>query len=115
MRNKFLKIVVVTFGVVLLLLIIHQSLPWQFWFREEIVAGNEIAKNLENFRQQHGKYPNPDSIKIMLNLGFQLHTGYQPEYAVINDSTFSLTYKFGLDSELLQYLSSDRQWKHSEY
>ena len=115
MRIKYFKTVVVVFGTVLFLLLVHQSLPWQFWFRDEIIAGNKIAENLENYKSLHGKYPSSDSVDIMLNLGFQLHTGYYPEYTLINDSTYSLAYNYGIDSETLQYLSSSRQWKHSEY
>lgn len=89
-------------------------LPWKLEYRAEMSAGNVLIAKIENFRKEHGRLPDAEKPQEIVPLGFELRTGYHPDYKVAGDY-YEITYVFGFDGPYIVYSSRTKQWRCDYY
>jgi hypothetical protein len=76
----------------------------------EITEGNAIIANIEQFRREHGRLPDENKPDEVTALGFELRTGYHPDYRPTG-SEYEIGYYFGFDGPYIIYSSKMKEWR----
>jgi hypothetical protein len=77
----------------------------------DIKFGNQLIKNIDTYKTQHG-LPKTNDWATLKTLGFKDNGDFfVPDYQKINDTTYELTYIEGFDGPYLLWNSNDRRWK----
>ena len=84
-------------------------LPWDVLYWREIRSGDRLVLAIESFERLYGRLPDADNPEELIKLGFELRTGYYPDYNVTG-KTYELSYSMGFDGPTIKYLSADRKW-----
>ena len=70
-----------------------------------------IISRIETFRELHGRLPDPEVHKEMKDLGFELQTGWTPDYRAVDANHYQITILSGFDGPHDQWDSSLNQWR----
>jgi hypothetical protein len=84
-------------------------LPWDILYFSQIRDGKELIARIEAFKNHHGRLPDPANVNEVLKLGFELRTGYYPDYRV-SGGNYELWYSFGFDGPTIKYWSGSGKW-----
>src|SRR6266571_5637872 len=111
--NKVAKVVagigLTLCALVVVWLLALRFLPWDILYTRQIKRGNELITGIESFKAHHGRLPDPGNVDEVLKLGFELRTGYYPEYHV-SGGNYELWHSMGFDGPTVKYRSASGQW-----
>ena len=96
--------------VALVLLKLFNVLPWRLEYWMEITAGNAIIAKVEQFRIEHGRLPDENKPDEVTALGFELRTGYHPDYRPMG-TEYEIEYYIGFDGPQIIYSSKMKEWR----
>jgi hypothetical protein len=80
-------------------------------YYSEIKFGNELIKNIEQYKSENDRLPNTDDWKLLDNLGFEkTDLGTNPTYEKIDLKTYRITFIKGFDGPYLTYENNNKKW-----
>jgi hypothetical protein len=86
-------------------------LPWNVLYSSEMMRGDELVLNIENFRKQHGRLPNSEKTEEVVSLGFELLASYYSIYRPTGEgASYEVEYYVGFDGPRIIYSSNTKQW-----
>ncbi len=71
---------------------------------------DQIIAAVENYRETHGRLPDPRDHKVMKDLGFKLRAGWHPDYEVGENGRYRITILEGFDGPYWIYDSFSDVW-----
>lgn len=86
-------------------------LPWDLLYWGEISAGNALVSKIEVFKSNHGRLPDPKNVQEVVGLGFELRTGYYPQYRPFGRDHYEIEYNMVFDGPRIIYSSSTSAWR----
>ena len=111
-KMKALKIVTIGFLLIFILIAIWFNLPINVLYHSEIRAGNEFVVNVLKFKSQTGHLPKENDWVILEKLNPKKpYESFYPEYRILDQDNFSLTFIEGFDPPYLQYDTKGKKWE----
>jgi hypothetical protein len=111
MKNKFLKIALLSFLFVFLSILVWNNLPLSIRNYSETNFGNRLVENIQKYKISNSKLPNNGDWKTLENLDFEMtELATNPEYQKINEKDFKLIFVKGFDGPYLTYNSKTKDW-----
>lgn len=104
------RIIIGFLAGVILLIGAWYSFEWLNTYNQKAHV-EQLAKRLERYQEQHGYLPNPDDIQTMQALGFELRTGWYPDFIPITETQFELWLYNGFDGPHMVYHSTSKEWR----
>lgn len=88
---------------------------WFYWdSRAEFRKANRINAAIEDYRTTHGRLPNPRNQEVMMSLGFELRTGWHPDFRVETEKgLYRITIIDGTDGPYWTYDEITRTWRRN--
>ncbi|HYF36985.1 MAG TPA: hypothetical protein VD994_16930 [Prosthecobacter sp.] len=77
------------------------------WERRQV---DELIARVEEYARVHGRLPDPNDETLMGSLGFELRTGWHPDYKPGEGGAFVITLWEGFDGPYWTWDSSSRTW-----
>lgn len=111
MKSGLLKYVLIAFAAIVLCAVVYVNLPVEVTRRADIMHGNQLIDNVEQYRREHHRLPDTEDWKTLGQLSFRLEElGTRPDYAKIDDENFEIVYLEGFDGPYLMWNSKDKMW-----
>lgn len=91
---------------------VYLNLPMEWRRHKDIQLGEEIAINIEAFRQKNQTLPNENNDADLASLGLRQdpQVGWQPNYRRLDEQHYELVYRNGFKPPYLAWNSRDKKW-----
>lgn len=108
--KKILIIVIALILACTISLITYWNLPIEITRKSDIKAGNELIKNIENYKKTSHKLPYENDWETLERLGFKRNDSENPVYSTDQKGNYELVYYEGFDGPYLMWNSQERKW-----
>ncbi len=78
---------------------------------QERAAVEQLGTRIDQFREQHGRLPNPENHEEMRAWGFELRVGWHPDFVALNTTDYELWLYYGFDGPHSVYSSREKAWR----
>jgi hypothetical protein len=109
-KTALRRVLAYTTVAVAAVIVVFNVLPWRAAYWMDISEGNAIIANIEQFRIEHSRLPDENKPDEVTALGFELRTGYQPDYRPMG-SEYEIEYYIGFDGPRIIYSSKAKEWR----
>lgn len=111
-KMKSGKAIPIVFIVLTGLLVLWFNLPIQIQYYSEIKSGDQFVKNIIKYKEQTGQLPKENDWEILAKLNpIKPFENFYPEYRIVDENNFHLTFVEGFDPPYLQYDTRTKIWE----
>ena len=111
MKNKLLKITLLSLFFAILLFATWINLPISIRNYSEISFGNKLVENIRKYKISNSKLPNNEDWETLDKLDFEkTELATNPEYQKVSENGFKLIFIKGFDDPYLTYNSETKDW-----